>query len=114
MKLTDWKGNEIKVGDTIVVVSTQPIFGASFIMFHDGSEIQITKEPPKYTWEAGEEYEVIGSDEYPMISTNMDGHSVMSPLSATIWMMDGSSDIICIKGVSDNEQDYYRWLFSNN
>lgn len=107
MILTDWKGNRIKPGDTIIIVNTKPILGASYLNLPDGEKVQVTEEPPGYIWDIQEEYKVIGSEECPCIELKTNGYTIVSSLYGAVWLVNGSSVIICIKGVSDNEQDYY-------
>lgn len=111
VKLEDWKGNRIKPGDTIVIVNTKPIFGASLLHLPNGDKVQITEDPPKHIWDIQEEYKVIGSEEYPCIELKTNGYTIVSSLYGAVWLVNDSSIIICIKDVSDNEQDYYMEYF---
>lgn len=109
MSLTDWKGNEIKSGDTLVIVKTKPLAKSAGILYK-GQYHEIEKYP-EHIWSVSEEMKVMGSDNYLMVQEYADGITVLSSLHGLIWLLEGSSTIICIKGVSDNEQEYYSEYF---
>ncbi len=109
---TDWKGNLIKAGDIVVRIGTQPLFGSQrfgLLDLKNGGFEQIgeTYHPPENIWEVGPEYliqEIDGKLFYEY-------GRVLSSISMIYWGQD--SDIICIKGVSDSEEEYYLHYFKN-
>lgn len=111
VKLEDWKGNRIKPGDTIVIVRTKPAFDTVSITFSKRDEVLVRECAPDHIWEIIEELEVIGDENYPLIHTKVNGFSFISSAHAAVWLGHSSSSIVCIKGVSDNEQDYYTEYF---
>ena len=109
--MKDWAGNEIKAGDTIVSVSIKPgaMFGPITKVFPDGS--RITYPEPDYTnfWSPGYEMKVVEMDGklYKVLKSM---HGLFSfPLndSTKDW---NDREILCIKGVSDNKEMYYKSL----
>jgi hypothetical protein len=117
-KPTDWKGNIIKAGDEVIFVSTKPFFGESQLVimnFKEGTCEKIGEPyvPPKHIWQPSAPVLII---KHPMhedqLAYEMDfnGTTVVAPLSmATFGMQD--SDVICIKGKSDSEEEYYKEYF---
>lgn len=102
-KITDWKGNEIKEGDSILLVSTK------------SSSILVTTEPPKDIWVIELEYTII-SDCGRLLAAygirwNGFQRIFLEPLDSLSPENLKEGVILCIKGASDNEQDYYTEYF---
>lgn len=108
MELTDWKGNIINSGDTIVLVRTKPMFGAGFMLLPTGEYVQITEEPPEHIWQVIAEHKVTGAYPNLITQTEEQGFKFTTTLKNFLMLADG---VICIKGLSDNEQDYYTEYF---
>ncbi|MDO6737117.1 hypothetical protein [Wenyingzhuangia sp. 2_MG-2023] len=114
--LTDWKGNKITAGQTLVLVRTKPIFGEMKLMLFDFKEkmmeqIGETIVSPKHIWELGGEFKVWEDKRGTLFYTlKEDDYKCHIQLSSLFWM---NNAVVCIKGVSDNEKDYYTEFFKN-
>jgi len=119
--MKDWKGNDIKAGDTIVFVRTTPMFKNLGWMIPKGkgefdfykSEIQ----PPEHCWEPSEyqtkEHEgklFYGSKE--KASDGLNYWMILDDFTINFWLQPHT--VICIKGVSDSEEEYYKEYFKVN
>lgn len=108
--IKDWKGNEVKVGDTVLIVTINNTLqgggGKLGIRFYDknGNPSEIHKVadiPLCNTWEIHQkskilpEGDIIGREGVPI---NM----------AKTWLTCQPWDILCIEGVSDNEEEYFK------
>lgn len=114
-KLTDWKGNEIKPGHRVVQVRIKPLFGRSQLCLINNGKLQPLHDildEPEYIWEPLDEYLVQGNEEYMVIFTEQGPYTLATPLSS-LFLFKSDSIIICIKGFSDNEEDFYLNYFSN-
>lgn len=116
--ITDWKGNIIKAGDEVIFVSTKPFFGKSqscMIDFAKGTCEDIGEPyiPPKHIWQPSAPVLIIKHpvrEDQLAYEMDFNGTTVVAPLSlATFGMQD--SDVICIKGKSDSEEEYYKEYF---
>lgn len=119
--IADWKGNAIKAGDTIVNVGTKPLFGKTTfgLMFvgKDGEKsfhkLSESEEPPQHIWNVLGEYKVVQRADklYYVLKTD----DITYFLDLSMMLFGGQpDDIICIKGVSDNEQEYYAEYFKTD
>lgn len=113
--MKDWKGNEIKSGDTVVIVTVKSMFGRAsygYIIFkEDGTtdhiKVQEGIEPPKYMWNIFDEKEIFDMDGHLRYYYNA-GDIVYNLPAEEDWLNSQSNfRIVCIKGVSDNKHDYY-------
>lgn len=107
--MTDWKGNEIKEGHIIVIVRTKPFFTAARFGFLDFSnpskgfeQVGETYKTPEYIWEPRWDMEVVSLDGKLYYKSN---NTYVDISMLNFFKQD--SDIICIKGISDNEQEYF-------
>jgi hypothetical protein len=107
--MKDWNNNEIIPGQTIVLIRVKP-------MFH------FADEPPERAkmklWEIGREY--IVKNEGDLIEMNFITDSVgniihegIGPVKIPInfisfYIPKRQGEIICIKGVSDNREEYFK------
>jgi len=92
--LTDWAGNEIRDGDTIMEIKIKEYRVIESYYPNDGFITQVDKLDPndyKYTWE------VIRETDY---NTYLNKYGYI-----------GDSYIRCIKGLSDNEEAFYLEYF---
>ena len=115
--MKDWKGNDIKAGDTIVLVRTTPMFKNLGWMIPKGkgkfyfykSEIQ----PPEHCWEPSE-YQTKEHEGkiYYTSGKSKDRYThwmILDEFTLKFWLQ--THTLICIKGVSDSEEDYYKEYF---
>lgn len=103
--MKDWKGNEIIPGMTIVVVEVvNEDAGAVFSLVNDpsGKEHVIGTN---YCWKPRMEVEVQDYDDMVDVSESEWKQAPVNLLSIAICKQ--AWEIICIKGVSDNEQEYF-------
>ncbi len=112
----DWQGNQIVAGQTLVLVQTKPMFSESKMMLFDfksGKMEQIGKTItyPKYVWEVGSEFKVWEDKNGTLFYTLQDeDYKIHIQLSSLLWM---NNSLVCIKGLSDNEEEYYTKYFNN-
>src|SRR5687767_1741613 len=114
--LTDWKGNKIKAGDTVVIYRTKeqepPSMRMAIIDFStpDSKLIYLTPEPEKkklkeYTWdyvnEFGPLFEMEDHDGL-YFKTKVDEITCIIDIRAERFFYD-DDEVICIKGKSDSE-----------
>lgn len=108
---TDWKGNEIKVGDTLVLYRTIP---ETKIEIHTGltwtDPIPPFKQENKKVWRKVWEKEVTKFMGTEVVSFNV-GEETHHQSLMMLEIGKNGYDVICIKGVSDSEQDYYTEYF---
>ena len=90
--MTDWKGNIITSGDTISIVATKDDFGR-----HGWCEL-----------ESLDVKEVFGIPCMELVAIG-NVKLYLDLLIINLWL--GQDQIICIKGKSDNEQEYYLKYF---
>lgn len=124
--MTDWKGNEILEGMTIMRVSTKPLFnniryGFSFIGENGESSWNQVGEPvhtPDHIWEIQFEAVVV-KRKIIMPDGNKKEALFYTPYKEMNYTfevefidMAQPSDIVCIKGISDNEQEYFLQYFN--
>lgn len=116
-RITDWRGNEIKGGDTVITVATKPLF-SEMHLYELGEEkgtILSSAKFPEHIWEPQTEYEIISKDDWIGCKTTVFYNQIETTMISSIESL--SADllqrgvILCIKGVSDNEQDYYTEYF---
>lgn len=108
---TDWAGNVIQEGDTLVLVRTKPVLGIMgfFIPSTGVHETIPDTEPPLYIWQPVEEFLVRPG--YVVIQQQRGITNIMS-LSIMMELIDPRS-VVCIKGKSDNETEYYLNYFND-
>lgn len=111
-KLTDWEGNEIKAGDTVLIISTKIPkvtrqygiidFGdpkSKFIPICDIND----PEPPTYI-KSGE-CKVFEQDGVLLITQKIGDIDITSAVGS-LNFLSSPGQILCIKGVSDNPTKY--------
>ena len=93
--MQDWRGTPFHVGDTIV-----------FVRIKDGLD---------YRWDPYYETEVIDYLGAPYAEVpgpeELDMETVLFPIDLIFEMRDGSAVVFCIKGISENEEDFYKEFF---
>lgn len=109
-KLMDWMGNLVKEGDTVIVVRTRSFICGDIFMheFNSGKEpVKIGRIPDNFIWDILNEAEIILFDGRLMYE---------SKYGETTWVMDAimlsygqPTDIICIKGVSDDKEKFIQF-----
>lgn len=115
--MKDWKGNDIKPGDTVVHVRVKklPITTKLVVLDFENDTINVvgTNDTPAkdYDWEVVGEREVVSLDGRMYFQhTGTDGIVYRIDTSIGDFMADpvlAGTEILCIKGVSDNETEYY-------
>jgi len=105
----DWQGNKIKDGDEILVIRTKPLFGKTQFCMMDTQtgalEVLSEYTPPDRCWQLCGEY-IIEQRSDILWATNKEGEMRFTSPFSMITMFKQPTDIICIKGVSDNETRY--------
>ena len=116
--MKDWKGNEIQVGDTIVLVSTKSQATESSLILMDFSSneppqvLSTHKEESKYQWVVLSSYLI--TKHRGRLYLTFDDNGITSNYGIeTLSFFLSDSDIICIKGKSDNETEYYQHYFNH-
>ncbi len=112
----DWKGNLFKDGDVMIKVRTQPLLMSSAFYIMDlssGEQLEEVYKPKetesKHCWVPYDQAMVIKSDNGKLYAKTED---YLVDLSI-VFNFDGQpNEIFCIKGVSDNEEEYYKAFFN--
>ena len=110
----DWQGNKIEGGQTIVIVQTRPSVEAGVFGFLHGDDfikLGPDEEQSNYIWEVLEEHK-IWKDSYGILMCTVEENNCMISMRLSIMKLE--NEVLCIKGLSDSEKDYYTYYFNNN
>lgn len=114
--MQDWKGNKIEVGQTVLIVNVKSMFSGSksqfMIMTKKGFE-KIGEEtilPEGYQWTVVSENNITPPSKNVTISMG-DAPSEIPINQISLWLSVQPWQIVCIKGISDNNEDYYNEHF---
>lgn len=117
--MKDWKGYNIKVGDNVLVVAVKNPFEGDragiIIMYKGGNRRLIQSEeviPKSYFWNVQHKYKIM-----PANSDNQIIFEKIGTILLPVNLLDFSLciqpwEILCIEGISDDEQEYYTAKFS--
>ena len=117
--MKDWKGNEVQVGDTVLLVATGSMFDGSVLIssMWDGEkyvERQISDPIPKsYSFDIEGKYLIT---EPSNLMTIYFDPKITQPVpidQADFYIAKQPWHIICIEGKSDNEKEYYQHYFDH-
>lgn len=110
-EIKDWKGNKAKAGDVIVSYRVIPMFCNKMTYIKDGVAITkpwCTKRKYNSWWEyLGEQKVVDLEGELFLLHEFPEGDLYTKPIIGI------DSVIMCIKGVSDNKKEYYKFKNEN-
>lgn len=112
--MQDWKGNEIQVGQHVLIIRVSSFFGGgevhTYARLSDADPWQISKEtlPEEYLWTI-EHRLLITAGKSATFHMNLNsGEMTGINLSiAEMMLKPNSGQIIAIEGVSDNREEYY-------
>jgi hypothetical protein len=114
--MVDWKGNKIEVGQTVIIVNVKSMFGGSksqlMLMTEKGIEkiCEETTLPEGYQWTIVSENNII--EPSTNVTISMGSAPSKIPINQVeLWLSVQSWQILCIKGVSDSYEDYYKEYF---
>lgn len=111
--MKDWANNKISEGDTIVVVRTSPLIKSSSFCIMDFSigktEVLSTYTSPEYIWEIIGEFSVVKYGDKLYYQSKME--DMIYNFDLSMGWRGQPSDLICIKGKSDNQEKYYLEYF---
>lgn len=116
--MKDWKGNNIQIGDTIVLVSTRShgvsssLVLMSFCSNEPPTVLSTYKEDANYRWLILSTYEIINHNGKLYYSWSNEDYTYNFDLNS-IELMKEENVVICIKGKSDNEKEYYEYYFNH-
>lgn len=101
--MKDWKGNEIKAGQTIIKIQVQGMFDESEItpMFGDKKPFVVDRS---YLWNIIKKCKVVKKRERIEYNKRI---SKISLDFLDFFIGKQPYEIICIKGISDKKEDYY-------
>lgn len=114
--MKDWKGNKIEAGQTVLIVNVKSMFGGSksqlMIMTENGFEKigEETTLPEGYQWTIVSENKILPPSKNVTISMG-DAPSEIPINQASLWLSVQPWQILCIKGISDNYEDYFKEYF---
>jgi hypothetical protein len=117
LAMEDWKGNKIQVGHTVIVVSTGSMLEGSrpclLMMTENGMEKVFEGEPIKksYSFDVSAKYFITEPSNNLTISMN-DKPSKVPINHIGFWISKQPWQIVCIEGISDNKDEYYKDYFS--
>lgn len=108
--LTDWMGNLVEDGQTVIVIRTRPFFRGEVksINFQTGEEKLVAYIPDNFQWENIGEYKIKKVGHVLMYDANV-GDCTFTMNISMIDFGKQSTDVICIKGISDNKDKYIRF-----
>lgn len=118
-EIKDWKGSVIQEGDTVLKVRVKNMdAGMSFCLIEievgSGKPFkQITekiKVPERDIWEIAEEIFIkpmTGKDDNMVVMSFMKPYVETTLLCADMHLSCNHNEILCIKGKSDSEEEYY-------
>jgi hypothetical protein len=100
----DWKGNEIKSGDTICVIFTRRKFTKFGIFIPGTGETIMAPEIDGRCWDNSERY-LVSEDEdgWWLTNTYQDGTTIHTPINQVVDFIDNDRTKIGIVGISDME-----------
>ena len=111
--MQDWKGNEIEVGQTVLIVNVKSMFSGSksqfTIMTENGLQNvgEQTISPESHQWNIVSEANITPPSADVVISMGEDASEI--PINQIdLWLSIQPWQILCIEGVSDNCEDYGR------
>lgn len=103
--MKDWKGNEIKVGHTIIKVAIDNMFSGSKMCLIVNGEIASTIDIEKeYLWDIVGKCHVKEDDDNEIALGEV---SEMGIKFLGFFMSVQPWEIICIEGISDNKEEFY-------
>lgn len=111
--MKDWKGNEIKVGDTVLLYEFEGLFAGGdlkvFMILDDSDapqEIGSIPNPKHSKWELLQTIKVIDPINDGCIHCYLNPDEV--PLDSLSWnLCTMPNRCVCIKGLSDNELEHF-------
>lgn len=115
--MVDWNGNEIKVGQTIVIVSTKDMFeGAKtclMLIDRNGNSTILKEELVKKSYLFNKESRYIITEPSNNMTISLNNEPSEVPINhIDFWVCKQYWQIICIEGVSDNKDKYYKHYFN--
>jgi len=115
--MEDWKGNKIKVGHTVIVISTGSMLeGSKYCLFmrtENGLEKVFEGEPIKksYSFDISAKYLI--TEPGNNLTISMNGKLSEVPINHIDFLICKQPwQIVCIEGISDNKDEYYKDYFS--
>lgn len=110
--MRDWKGNIISDGDTVLFIRTTPVFSRMSLVIPDDNGLQTiaTQESRKYLWDVESEIVIFDKGGALFYETERDGYKFVLPIEGPFNRV-SQSYVVCIKGKSDNEEEYYNNFF---
>lgn len=106
--MKDWQGNDIKVGDELLIMTYKSLFGGQKmgIMFIDADGIHELTKPKKmdngFQWEIHREIKVLKWGN--IVSTDSVPINLLDPFASPNTM----NQCLCIKGISDNRENFMK------
>lgn len=109
--LTDWMGNLVKDGDKVIVIRTRPFFRGEVksINFKTGEEKLVTYIPDNFQWENIGEYKMKKVGHVLMYDISFGDGCTLTTSASMIDFAKQQTDVICIKGVSDDKDKYIQF-----
>lgn len=100
-KVFDWKGNEIKEGDSVCMIRVgEPKVGNCSLMIVDGAFKTILNSGRKDVWDVGDYHKVFFFNGIPCVYVFVLGFTIVQRVSDMVKDT-GDNYILAIKGVSD-------------
>jgi len=110
--LTDWMGNLVKDGDTLIVFRTRSFFQGDISVFWFNSnkppEI-ISHIPNNFLWENIGEYKIKKVGETILYDVKFADGFTLTMNASMINFGKQPTDVVCIKGVSDDKDKYIQF-----
>jgi len=117
--MKDWKGNTIKVGDTIVVINKEQMFAGNEVglcRMNENGEWEFESlgiDKPRHKWEIQNKIEVTPPSSECTIYTSRKENDLIPINQIDFCCPIQPFQVCCIEGVSDNEEEYYLEFFKD-
>lgn len=110
--LTDWMGNLVKDGDTVVIFRTRSFIQGDIMMGFLNSDkpmVKIGYIPNNFLWENIGEYKMKKVGHVLMYDIAFGDGCTLTSSASMIDFGKQPTDVICIKGVSDDKDKYIQF-----
>ncbi len=110
----DWKGDLLKEDDEVIIVRTKPaLMSSAYYIFDVGKgEMEKISEAPKeseYAWVIQRNFIVAKSPHKDKLCAKVGNYYIDLSLIFNVDLQ--ANEIVCIEGVSDSEEEYYKHYF---
>lgn len=120
--MKDWKGNKIQIGQTVLKINFKDMFGGSksrLIINFYGEDGKIHTQhvgedviaPEGYQWTVSSKFLITKPSNEMTICFSSECKSEIPINCAGMWIATQPWEVLCIEGISDNEEDFFKEYF---